>query len=106
MYMDILSFEGCISIVSLMIASVLDDATSGTMNRIQNDLISQNLSLHPTLSTPENVTVLHRNSTGYEVLQRMTGTPDVQTSVDSFKIELASALSLVSGVTMVTSNIF
>lgn len=89
-----------------MIASVLDDATSSPLNIIQNDLISQNFTSHPTLSTSGNVTRFRENFTGYEVLEKMTQRPDVETSVDSFKIELASALSLVSGVTMVTSRIY
>lgn len=96
---------GCISIVSLMIASVLDDALSYSGLNTDQSLFTQNLTAHAVLSSPEyNMSSYSQtNSTveGFHSLSVSQGQlPD--TPINRFKIELASALSLISGITMVT----
>lgn len=96
---------GCISIVSLMIASVLDDALSYSGLNTDQSLIAQNLTAHAVLSSPEynmsNYSQSNSTVEGFPLPGVSQGQlPD--TPINRFKIELASALSLISGITMVT----
>lgn len=96
---------GCISIVSLMIASVLDDALSYSGLNTDQSLIAQNLTAHVVLSSPEynmsSYSQPYSTVEGFPLPGVSQGQlPD--TPINRFKIELASALSLISGITMVT----
>lgn len=95
---------GCISIVSLMIASVLDDALSYSGLNTDQSLIAQNLTAHAVLSSPEyNMSSYNQSNSTVEGFP-LPGVSQGQlpdTPINRFKIELASALSLISGITMI-----
>uniref|UniRef100_A0A8W8KRH4 STAS domain-containing protein n=1 Tax=Magallana gigas TaxID=29159 RepID=A0A8W8KRH4_MAGGI len=95
---------GCISIVSLMIASVLDDALSYSGLNTDQSLIAQNLTAHAVLSSPEfNMSSYSQSNSTIEGFP-LPGVSQGQlpdTPITRFKIELASALSLISGITMI-----
>ncbi|XP_078323480.1 prestin-like isoform X2 [Crassostrea virginica] len=95
---------GCISIVSLMIGSVLDDAISNSGFNKEGRRLPQNLTLLSAIGSSG------YNESGYGPLNlTVEGQPSPyvtqghlpHASVNAFKIELASALSLVSGIVMI-----
>ncbi|XP_061184538.1 prestin-like [Saccostrea echinata] len=92
---------GCISVVSLMIGSVMDDATSDPTFSVQNTIITQNLTSHSILGPSENISIFVGNNTEFDSMTNVVQRSNVHPSIDSFKIEIASALSLVSGVVMI-----
>lgn len=85
-----------------MIASVLDDALSYSGLNTDQSLFTQNLTAHAVLSSPEyNMSSYSQTNSTVSSLSVSQGQlPD--TPINRFKIELASALSLISGITMVT----
>nr|XP_022327248.1 sulfate anion transporter 1-like isoform X1 [Crassostrea virginica] len=95
---------GCISIVSLMIGSVLDDAMSNSGFNMEGRRLPQNLTLLSAIGSsgyngsgygPLNLTVEGQPS------PYVSQGPPPHASINAFKIELASALSLISGIVMV-----
>lgn len=88
-----------------MIASVLDDALSYSGLNTDQSLIAQNLTAHAVLSSPEYNMSSYKQSNSTVEGFPLPGVSQGQlpdTPINRFKIELASALSLISGITMVT----
>ena len=99
---------GCISIVSLMIGSVLDDAMSNSGFNMEGRRLPQNLTLLSAIGSSG------YNESGYGPLNlTVEGQPSPyvtqghppHASINAYKIELASALSLISGIVMVLSYV-